>query len=164
MRIIYCVCGLLVSLVSLQGAPILNEFMASNLSNYPDNCDFEDYSDWIELYNPASTNVSLDNYFLTDDLAQPFKWLIPNGAVMAANSYLMFRADGHNAAPGQTYVRGYYPWGSTFVTQRYHTGFKLSADGEELGLFRSDTPPLDVTLVSTGGRVTCFRKSRCSGS
>ena len=138
MRIVSSVGGILTLLVAtqipLRAAPILNEFMASNLSTYPDNCDFEDYSDWIELYNPAATNVSLNNYFLTDKLSEPFKWLIPNGAVMTPNSYLMFRADGHNAAPGQTRVRGYYPWGTTFVTRRYHTGFKISASGEELGL------------------------------
>ena len=118
--------------------PVINEFMAYNLSVAPDNCDFDDYSDWIELYNPATTNVSLTNYFLTDDLTQPFKWLIPTNAAIAANGYLMFRADGFDAAPGETHLRGYWPWGSTFVTRRYHTGFKLSADGKRWGLYRTD--------------------------
>ena len=153
MRLFSCLCGVCLFVAGFilptQAEPVINEFMASNLSTYPDNCDFEDYSDWVELYNPANTNVSLNNYFLTDDLTQPFKWLIPSGAVISAHGYLMFRADGHDAAPGQTYARGYYPWGSTFVTQRYHTGFKLSASGEQLGIYRTETPPQEVTLIQT---------------
>lgn len=133
----------------LPGAPIINEFMASNLSNYPDNCDFEDYSDWIELYNPAATNVTLTNYFLTDNLAEPFKWLIPTNAVIPAHGYLMVRADGHDAAPGEVVNRPYSPWITTFTTRRYHASFKLSASGEELGLFRTETPPQDVVYIAT---------------
>ncbi len=135
--------------VSTKAAPVINEFMASNLSIHPDNCDFDDYSDWIELHNPAATNVVLTNYFLTDDLAQPFKWLMPTNAVIAANGYLMLRADGFDAAPGRTVNRPYWPWISTFTTRRYHTGFKLSADGEALGIFRTELPPQDVTLIAT---------------
>jgi hypothetical protein len=130
-------------------APQINEFMASNQSIYPDNCDFDDYSDWIELYNPAATNVPLENYYLTDDLDQPFKWAIPSGAEIEAGGYLMFRADGYDAAPGETHLRGYYPWTSTFDTRRYHTGFKLSADGEALGLYRTDTPAEESTVIAT---------------
>ena len=150
MRIVYYLCGLLASLVSLQGAPIINEFLASNLSAYPDNSDFEDYSDWLELYNPAGTNVVLTNYYLTDDLTQPFKWLIPASATIPANGYLMVRADGFDAAVGETHVRGYWPWGSTFQTRRIHAGFKLSAEGEQLGLYRTALPPQDIILIATG--------------
>lgn len=132
-----------------QATPVINEFLASNNSIHPDNSDFEDYSDWIELHNPASTNVSLANHFLTDDLTQPFKWLFPTNAVIPANGYLMIRADGHDAAPGQVRVRGYWPWGSTFTTRRYHANFKLSADGEQIGLYRTEQPPQDVTLIPT---------------
>jgi hypothetical protein len=138
------------SVLSPAAEPVIHEFMASNQSIYPDNCDFDDYSDWIELYNPADTNVSLSNYYLTDDLAQPYKWAIPEGATMAPGSYLMFRADGFDAAPGETHLRGYYPWTSTFETRRYHTNFKLSAAGEEIGLYRTDTPPTETTLIDAG--------------
>jgi uncharacterized repeat protein (TIGR02543 family) len=154
MRVFSFVCGILalvaVAVLPVGAQPVINEFMASNLSTAPDNWDFEDYSDWIELYNPAGTSVALTNYYLTDDLTQPFKWLVPTNAAIAAHGYLMFRADGFDAAPGETHLRGYWPWGSTFVTRRYHTGFKLSADGEALGLYRSTLPPQDVTLIATG--------------
>src|ERR1041385_512555 len=91
----------------------------------------------------------MTNYFLTDDLTQPFKWVIPNGATIPANGYLMFRADGFDAAPGEVHNRIYWPWITTFVTRRYHTGFKLSADGEAIGLYRSSTPPVDTMFIAT---------------
>ena len=101
MRVVPSICSALALIIGmalpLQAEPVINEFLASNHSLYPDNSDFDDYSDWIELYNPAATNVLLGNYFLTDDLTQPFKWLIPNGAMIPANGYLMFRADGRDA-------------------------------------------------------------------
>ena len=30
----------------------INEFLSSNVSNNADIVDFDDFSDWIELYNP----------------------------------------------------------------------------------------------------------------
>lgn len=133
---------------SLHAEPRINEFLADNLSVAPDNSDFADYSDWIELHNPAATNVSLANHFLTDDLSQPFKWLFPTNASIPAQGYLMIRADGLDAAPGETRVRGYWPWGSTFTTRRYHANFKLSAAGEAIGLYRTELAPQDVTLIT----------------
>ncbi len=151
MRLFVLCFGMLALVIRLsspaQAEPLINEFLASNNSIHPDNSDFDDYSDWIELHNPAGTNISLANHFLTDDLTQPFKWLFPTNAVIPANGYLMVRADGHDAAPGQTHVRGYWPWGSTFTTRRYHASFKLSADGEDIGLYRTEQTPQDATLI-----------------
>lgn len=135
--------------LSLTAMPVVNEFMASNQTVYPDNCDFDDYSDWIEIYNPTGVDLPLTNYYLTDDLTLPLKWKVPNGAVIAANGYLMVRADGISAGPGETHPRGYYPWGSTFITQRYHADFKLNAGGESVGIYRATTPPSDNTLIAT---------------
>ena len=140
----------LASSMPLAAEPVINEFMASNDSIYPDNCDFDDYSDWIELYNPSSNAVSLTDYYLTDDLTLPLKWKIPDGAAISAGGYFMVRADGFNAAPGESHVRGYYPWGSTFTTRRYHAPFKLSAGGEALGIYRVTSSPAENTLISKG--------------
>lgn len=70
-----------------------------------------------------------------------------------ANGYLMVRADGFNAAPGETRLRGFYPWGSTFITKRYHAPFKLSAEGEEIGLHYVDNPPTDKVLIAAGSHL-----------
>ena len=50
----------------------ISEIMASNASVLKD--EDGDYSDLIEISNPTSGSVSLYNWFLTDDLADPFKW------------------------------------------------------------------------------------------
>lgn len=55
--------------------------------------------------------------------------------------------------PGETHVRGFYPWGSTFTTKRYHAGFKLSAGGEEIALHYVDNPPTDTTLIVAGSHL-----------
>jgi hypothetical protein len=153
-RMLGCVAAVVALLtgfgVSGRAAPVINEFMASNGSIHPDNCDFDDYSDWIELWNPGAADVILTNHFLTDDLTQPFKWLIPAGALVPGGGYLMIRADGVGAGPGERHLRGYWPWGSTFQTRRYHAGFRLSAEGEAIGLFRTDDPPRSIELVLPG--------------
>lgn len=93
--------SLLLTSFSVLAGPVINEFMASNDSTYPDNCDFDDYSDWIELYNPDSSSVALTDYYLTDDLILPLKWKLPDGAAIPAHGYLMARAGGFNAGPGK---------------------------------------------------------------
>lgn len=122
----------------LEGHPVradvqINEIVASNTRSFPDITDFEDYPDWIELGNTGATAVSLDGYFLSDDAATPLKWRVPAGASIPGNGYLMIMADGHDAAPGQTFPRGYWPW-KDFQTGRYHTNFNLSATGESVVL------------------------------
>ena len=54
----------------------INEFLASNVRDYPEMYDFDDYTDWIELYNSDNEEQSLDGFFLTDDFDDPFKWKI----------------------------------------------------------------------------------------
>lgn len=114
---------------------IINEIMAKNVSTTADMVDFDDFSDWIEIRNTQNTSVDLSNYFLTDNLADPYKWKIPAGTIIPANGFLLFWADGYDSEPGKSYIRDYWPW-DNFTTQRYHTNFKLSASGEELGMFK----------------------------
>ncbi|MGJ8726287.1 MAG: lamin tail domain-containing protein [Roseibacillus sp.] len=125
----------------------INEFMAANDTVYPDNADFDDYSDWIELHNTTGTAVSLDGYYLTDDLTAPTKWAFPAGSSIEAGGFLIVRADGFDAGPGESFSRGYHPFGTNFTTRNYHASFKLSSEGEAVGLFRSETPPAEVTLI-----------------
>ncbi|WP_353568384.1 lamin tail domain-containing protein [Haloferula sargassicola] len=140
---------LLPPIASAQGDDLrISEFMASNDTVFPDNADFDDYSDWIELHNAGTSAVALDHYYLTDDLTAPTKWRFPAGASIPAEGYLVVRADGFNAGPGETHLRGYYPWGSTFTTRHFHTSFKLSSGGESVGIFRVDSDPVDETLVA----------------
>ena len=127
---------------------IINELLASNVANYPEMHDFDDYSDWIELYNTDNVPYSLENMFLTDDLSDPLKWKITDGAVIDTEGYLLIWADDYNVGPGQVYTRPYWPWDS-FTTQHYHANFKLSKSGEQLALFLADQTASD-TLIYQG--------------
>ncbi|MEJ6561538.1 MAG: chitobiase/beta-hexosaminidase C-terminal domain-containing protein, partial [Akkermansiaceae bacterium] len=126
----------------------INELMASNTRAFPDIVDFEDYPDWIELHNPDLTDASLDGYFISDDPSEPFKWAVPSGAIIPAGGYLLFMADGHDAGPGEIHPRGYWPW-RDFTTERYHTNFGLSSEGEAVVLTLA-TGISTTSLISAG--------------
>ena len=131
------------------GQVCINELMASNTRAFPDIVDFEDYPDWIELKNPGTTAASLADHYLSDDPANPYKWPFPADASIPAGGFLMVMADGHDAVPGQSFPRGYWPW-RNFTTERFHTNFSLSSEGETLLLTRvtsSSTTPLVQSAV-----------------
>ncbi len=126
---------------------VLNELLASNALGHSDIVDFEDYADWIELRNTTGVAVSLDGYFLSDDAADPFKWAVPSGAAIDANGYFLIWADGHDAGPGETHPRGYWPWVG-FTTENYHTNFKFSSMGESLTLTKATGITSQVLIVA----------------
>lgn len=115
----------------------INEVLASNVTVFPDNVDFDDYSDWIELHNSGTEALALHGYFLSDDSGDPLRWAFPPGSSIPAGGYLVVRADGYDAAPGERHRREYSPW-ATFTTDHFHTNFKLGAEGEELLLVQAD--------------------------
>jgi hypothetical protein len=104
------------------GQLYINEFMASNTGVVPDP-DFGQSADWIELYNSGPSDISLDGYFLTDNLNNPDKWRISN-LVIPANGFVLIWADSRDSAN--------------------HTSFNLSASFEQIGLYRSDLTVVDT--------------------
>ncbi len=145
-RLLHLLATLLLGAYEAGAQVQINEIMASNTRSVPDIVDFEDYPDWFELKNTTNSVVSLDGYFISDDPSNPFKWAVPSGASIPANGYLMFIADGHDAAPGQSAPRGYWPW-KNFTVEKYHTNFSLSALGETLTLTKA-TGLSSTTLVN----------------
>jgi len=115
----------------------INEFLASNVRDYPEMYDFGDYEDWIELHNPGGNAVDLGGYFLSDDPDNPLKWAFPAGAVIPAQGYLIVWADDFDEVPGQIYTRETWPY-ETYTTRHYHTNFKLSKSGETLLLAQAE--------------------------
>ena len=109
---------------------VINEFMASNVASTPEIVDYDDYSDWIEIYNNSDKTISLTGYALSDDLDNPEKWIFPDGTFLKAKSYLFLWADGYNDTPGDG-------------IKYYHLNFKLSQDGEEIGIFSSSGELID---------------------
>jgi parallel beta-helix repeat protein len=125
-------------LINAPAQVVINELMPSNTSTYADMWDFEDFPDWIELYNSSSTQVDLGGYYLSDDFNDLKQWAFPAGTKIPAGGYLIIIADGYDTKPGQTFTRDSYPWNVKFETKQYHTNFKLSADGDKLALSKDN--------------------------
>lgn len=100
----------------------INEFMASNDNTIAD--EHGDYDDWIEVYNAEDETVWLGDKYLTDNLSAPTKWQMPD-AYIEAGEFLLFWADGE---PDQG---------------PFHTSFKLSKDGEDIGIFNQTQSAID---------------------
>jgi len=107
----------------LNGVPlVINEFMASNNNSAQD--PQGQYDDWIEIYNYGTDAIDISGMYLTDNLSAPTKWRIQSNSrgstIIPAGGYLLIWADNDTAEAG------------------LHANFKLSAVGEEIGLFDSD--------------------------
>lgn len=100
----------------------INEFMASNDEIISD--EHGDFDDWIEVYNADDETVWLGDKFLTDNLSKPDKWQMPD-AYMEPGAFQIFWADDE---PEQG---------------PFHTSFKLSADGEDIGIFDAGENSID---------------------
>jgi hypothetical protein len=82
---------------------VVNSFVFSQLKinegcnkNYQSLLDEnEDTPDWIELYNSGSTSINLSNYFLSDNIASPQQWQLPN-ANLAPGEYQTVFCSGKN--------------------------------------------------------------------
>ncbi|UCF43468.1 MAG: lamin tail domain-containing protein, partial [Planctomycetota bacterium] len=108
-------------------APLLiTEFMASNRTTLIDGDGGA--SDWIEIYNPTDTNITLTGWCLTDDYRDLTKWPFPDGLIIDPSQYLVVFASGQDDAN--------YPY--LDPNGYYHTNFKLDKAGEYLALVAGD--------------------------
>ena len=94
----------------------INEAMSSNNFSIQDN--FDEYDDWIELYNAGSEPIDIGGYYISDDLMAPLKHKIPetnpNLTTIPSKGYLLLWADNN---PDQGVL---------------HMAFKLGKTGEDL--------------------------------
>ena len=101
----------------------INEFCASNSATICDP-DYQEYSDWIEIYNAAESSIQIGGYYLTDDLNTPKKWKIAENTNIRPGWRLLFWADGKD--------------------EGRHINFKLSKDGGQIGIFSTEGVLLDT--------------------
>ena len=99
--------------------PVLNEFLASNDSDFAD--EDGNFSDWIEIYNPNPFAIDLDGYHLTSNSTNLIEWSFPADVTLDGNSYLIIFASGSS--------RG---------LPELHTNFKISVNGGYLALTAPD--------------------------
>jgi len=107
----------------------VNEFMASNSNSMQD--PQGQYDDWVEIHNYGPDAIDLGGMYLTDDLSVAVKWQVPDNdpavTTILAGGYLLIWTDNDTTDAG------------------LHASFRLSAGGEEIGLFDSD----GVTLIDS---------------
>ena len=98
---------------------VINEFMAKNDGSVLD--PYGDYDDWIEIYNYGDDAVDIGGMYLADNLTSADRWRIPNNSpsltTIPSHGYLLIWAD-EEAGEGIL-----------------HASFKLSAGGEQIGLY-----------------------------
>lgn len=114
-----------------QAALFINEFMASNDLTISD--PFGEFDDWVEIYNGEDSTIWLGDKFLSDNLTNPTKWALPDTSI-APGSHLLLWIDG---TPAQGPL---------------HAPFRLSRDGEQVGIFNADS--LVIDSVSYGFQET----------
>ena len=96
---------------------VINEY-SSTTSTFFD--DYNEESDWIELYNTTAAEVDLNGWHLSDNKDNLAKWTFPSVKI-AANGYLLVMASGKDVTK---VAAGKY----------LHTNFNISSDGEAIFL------------------------------
>jgi hypothetical protein len=107
----------------LVGTIIINEFMPSNQSGVQDEAGA--YPDWIELYNPGTSDVSLEGWTITDDLEKPDRHELDASLTVPAGGFLLLFADDDEEDGAN------------------HLNFDLTAEGENIGIFDDAARPSD---------------------
>ncbi|MDP6928408.1 MAG: CotH kinase family protein, partial [Planctomycetota bacterium] len=108
----------------------INEILAKNVNGIKDSNG--EHEDWVELYNASGQTVSVSGMHLSDNFTNSTKWKIPPGQNIPAWSTALIWCD-EDGSQGAM-----------------HASFKLSSQGEEIGLFSSDGKTLLDTLAFGG--------------
>lgn len=95
---------------------MISEFMSNNQNSIVDN--YGQQEDWIEIKNKGSIPVNLKGKYLTDDLAKPDKFKLPDVTIEPGGYYLVWADDDRNQGDN-------------------HANFKLSSGGESIALIDS---------------------------
>ncbi|HWH72049.1 MAG TPA: lamin tail domain-containing protein, partial [Candidatus Sulfotelmatobacter sp.] len=123
---------------------VINEWMADNQAALADPAD-NHFEDWFELYNPGDTIADLSGFYLGTSLTNKTKFRIPDGYILPAQGYLLVWADSETSQNSSNRTD-------------LHVNFKLSKEGEAIGLFAPDGTVID--FVSFGGQTTDVSEGR----
>lgn len=114
--------GLLASCNELRENPfndvVISEVMSSNTCTLQD--ETGNYPDWVELYNPFGSPLSLEGYGLTDREDKPTKFELP-AVTIPANGYVVIFLDGGDSYDPETGI--------------IHGSFSVSSAGETVYLY-----------------------------
>ena len=119
----------------------INELMSNNVSAVWD--DAFNFSMWVELYNPTTSAISQNYYYLTDDPSLPRKWQLPAKSV-AAKGYSVIWMEKHDRAN--------------------HAPFKLKPEGGILYLFTQGGTVIDYVNYPAQHRNVSYGRHTDGGS
>lgn len=112
----------------------INEFLASNATTNTDEAG--EYDDWLEIYNAGPDPVWLGDKYLSDNFDNTDKWQFPDYTIQPDEYLLVWCDEDQEQGP-------------------FHTNFKISADGEELGIFNNaSTGFAPIDTLSFGEQTT----------
>ncbi len=118
---------------------VINEILASNTTTNLDGIN-KNFSDWIELYNNSEKEVTIGNWYLTDNKLKPTKWIIPFYISIPPKGYKLFWADKLNTSN--------------------HTNFNLNVNGEAIYLYNKDTILIDSMVYPIQDQDISFGRAR----
>jgi len=121
----------LFTLSSVQGQIRINEILAGNSTTIHDP-DFGEFPDFIELRNTSTEPATLAGLRLSDRQDGSNAWVLPS-IILAPGQHLLVWADDRDKRPGDTAFVAYRNGVATMTSS--HADFKLSGDGEYVGLF-----------------------------
>ena len=81
-KLIYTFLFLCFALTSVNGQIVINEYSAANYNTFTDN--YGEYEDWVEIYNPTTTAIDLNGWFLSDKPSNTTKWMVPSSFIVPA--------------------------------------------------------------------------------
>ncbi len=110
----------------------VNEFLASNVSASGLVDEDGMQADWLEIVNGSAVPVNLAGWSLTDEQANPAKWIFP-AITIEPGQYLVIFASGKDRRP---------------ASGNLHTNFKLKLSGDYLGLFDLARGAVAVSEIS----------------
>ncbi len=99
----------------------INELQSDNVSTLHD--EYGEYNDWLEIYNPNTFSVDIDNFYVTDSISYKTKYRFKSGSsktIIPPHGFLLVWLDDQKD-------QGVL-----------HANFKLSSFGEELALVLPD--------------------------
>ena len=97
----------------------------------------ETTADWLEVYNPQTEAVDVSGFLLQDSAQVP--WALPEGTIIESQGFLII-------------------WADDAAEEGLHAPFKLSKDGEEIGLLSPQGDFIDeVTFPELAAEETYAR-------
>lgn len=149
-----------------QKAIIINEIMAANEDYVMDA--YGEFSDWVELYNPAANELDLSGYYLSDSKKNLTQYTFPQGTIIAPDSFFVVWCTGaQSVAESECYTNFKVSEGETVyltakdgVTVVDSLKAKNVYENESIGRASENSDEIVVFLAPTPRRTNVGAKVR----